>query len=133
MAVIAHSLLDDGFDWCPSCAVLVRAARFCGQCGGSLSGQPAEKAARKVRTCPDPQCGAETRSTFCECCGSRVVPVEIEQLERGETTLAAMVSRTAAAWTRWRARNPLTREPRADERAAARGSFAEAQARARQR
>ena len=111
---MAHPLLDDGMDFCVPCDQLVRAGRFCGRCGGSLIGGPEPASGRPVRRCPDDRCGHETRSTFCEACGARVVPLQIERIEQGKTTLIEMMKETMARFRAWQAKHPQAAESPAD-------------------
>ena len=116
LSIIAHTILDDGMDFCVPCDQLVRGGRFCGICGRTLGGGSAGTASRPQRRCPDDHCQHETRSTYCESCGARVVPVDIERVEKGETTIGQLAREAQAAYRAWQARQkpepPLERERR---------------------
>ena len=98
LAVAAHTMLDEGADVCPSCEEIVPKGRFCGCCGVSLFGS-SPVADRRDRECGG--CGTSTRQTFCEGCGLRVVPLMIERLEKGQTTMSAEVAKTTRLNAEW--------------------------------
>lgn len=112
----AHMLLDDGFDYCGACDAAVPAGAHCGGCGAPLREASAGAAeARTARRCPSADCDTVTRSTFCSSCGSRVVPREVERVERGETTWAEILRDSNLRWAE-RVRRAAPPPPDAAER-----------------
>ncbi len=88
LLIIAHTVLDDGLDFCGACEALVRAGRFCCECGGALvANAPQAGQSRPVRKCPNERCNIPTTSTWCSACGARVIHPELQAIEEGRTTL----------------------------------------------
>lgn len=81
LLAIAHTILDDGRDYCPSCEEVVEAGLHCGECGAVLHELP-----RPDRKCSVEDCGYTGRARFCPRDGTRIIPQERERVDSGQTT-----------------------------------------------
>ena len=110
LLVVAHSLLDDGRDYCAACASVVEAAPFCSECGAALYERP------KARDCPHEGCGYRGPARYCPRDGTRIISPIADAVSRGETTWDAAIDR---AWSRASARLDAADERQKQRRAVA--------------
>ena len=89
---IAHTILDQGRDYCPHCEVVVEAGKYCGECGRDLfEGEP------KRRQCKNEKCvGYSGPARYCPNCGDRLRAELAEKFDKGQASVADEAARLMA-------------------------------------